>query len=279
MSNSSIPRVWRCGRYRLLLARTLVMGIVNVTPDSFSDGGDFGRTDLAIAHGKELLAQGAHILDVGGESTRPGSDSVTADAETARVLPVISGLAGLGIPVSIDTRNAPTARACVDAGASIINDVSGFRDPSMVEVAASCDAGLVVMHMLGEPKTMQAEPHYDDVVGEVAGYLLAQAAMLERAGVARDRIALDPGIGFGKTTEHNLQLLRGIPALALLGYPLLIGASRKRFIGEITGIESPKERVAASAFVAQQSAVRGATIVRVHDVAATVQVMRLAEAL
>ncbi|TLM96254.1 MAG: dihydropteroate synthase, partial [Actinobacteria bacterium] len=212
-------RTWRCGRFELELDSPLVMGIVNVTPDSFSDGGCHDDPAAAVAHGLQLLAQGAHMLDIGGESTRPGSAEVTIAEELARVRPVVSRLAAESTPVSIDTRHADVARAAVQAGASIINDVSGFRDPEMVAAAAQCDAGVVVMHMLGEPGTMQSDPRYADVVVEVGGYLLAQTAMLQDAGVARERIAIDPGIGFGKTLEHNLALIRGIPTLAEYGYP------------------------------------------------------------
>jgi dihydropteroate synthase len=246
------------------------MGVLNVTPDSFSDGGRYADVASAIERGRELAALGSHMIDVGGESTRPGSDAVTVEDELARVVPVVSALAeSLEVPISVDTRHAEVAAACVAAGASIINDISGFNDPAMVEVAASCDAGLVVMHMLGEPKSMQDEPHYADVVAEVCGYLATQARMLEDAGVAPGRIALDPGIGFGKTTAHNLELLRHLGEFVSLGYPLLVGASRKRFVGEITGVTSPAERVPGSVAVACWSALHDADIVRVHDVAPT----------
>lgn len=255
------------------------MGIVNVTPDSFSDGGDFAQSDMAVQHGRRLLDEGARIIDVGGESTRPGSDEVADEDEISRVVPVVRELAALGVPVSIDTRHAHVALACVESGASIINDVSGFRDPAMVEIASSCDVGVVIMHMLGEPKTMQSRPYYEDVVSEVAAYLAAQARVLEDAGIARERIAIDPGLGFGKTTEHNLELIKGIPVLAAMGYPVLIGASRKRFIGEITGAESPKDRIFGSLMVAAESASRGASVLRVHDVAATVAALAIQDAL
>jgi dihydropteroate synthase len=279
MSAAPAPRVWRCGSHVLALERPLVMGIVNVTPDSFSDGGRWLDPLAAVQHGQALAAAGADIIDVGGESTRPGSDEVTAAEELARVVPVVAALVhGLDVPVSIDTRHAEVAEACVREGASVLNDVSGFRDPAMAALAARCDAGVVAMHMLGEPKTMQAEPEYEDVVAEVRGYLAAQASTLEAAGVARERIAIDPGIGFGKTTAHNLALLRGLPGLASLGYPVLVGASRKRFIGEITGEERPDRRLAGSVAVAMWSALHGADIVRVHDVAETVQALRVVRA-
>ena len=263
-------RVWRCGRFALPLDRVYVMGILNVTPDSFSDGGSHLGVDAALEGGRRLRAAGADIVDIGGESTRPGSDAVSVEEELARVVPAVRALVpALDIPLSVDTRRPEVAAASVAAGASIVNDVSGFRDPSMVEVAATTDAGLVVMHMLGEPKTMQQEPRYDDVVAEVCAYLADQAHMLEGAGVARDRIALDPGLGFGKTTEHNLELLRRLDELVALGYPVLIGASRKRFIGEITGVDVPAERLQGSVAVAGWSALLGADVVRVHDVGPT----------
>lgn len=266
---------WKCGSFELSLANTLVMGIVNVTPDSFSDGGEHDDPASAVALGERMLGQGAAILDIGGESTRPGSLPVTPAEEIARVRPVVLRLAAEGVPVSVDTRHAEVARACVDAGACIINDVSGFTDPDMVQVAASSDVGVVVMHMLGEPQTMQQEPTYDDVVAEVGGFLLAQAVMLESVGVSRERIMLDPGIGFGKTLEHNLSLLRAIPLLASHGYPVLVGASRKRFIGSITGQDTPRERLGGSIAAALYAARTGAAVVRVHDVAETVQALEV----
>jgi len=274
------PKLWRCGRFTLTLERPLVMGILNVTPDSFSDGGLYGDVPAAVEHALRMADAGADIIEIGGESTRPGSDEVSPSEELARVLPVVEHLLGrVDVPLSIDTRHAPVARVCVEAGAAIMNDVSGFRDPAMVASAAQSDAGLVVMHMLGEPKTMQAEPHYGDVVAEVRTYLAAQAAILERAGVARERIVLDPGLGFGKTTAHNLELLRHLERAVPAGYPALVGASRKRFIGELTGIGDPVGRLGGSMAVALWAAERGAGILRVHDVAPTVQALRLWAAL
>lgn len=278
--SSASGSVWCCGRFRLDLSAPLVMGVLNVTPDSFSDGGQHDDPAAAVAHGERLIAEGTAILDIGGESTRPGSESVPEAAELARVRPMVMRFSShCTVPVSVDTRHASVAEACVVAGASIINDVSGFRDPEMVRVAANCDAGLVVMHMSGEPKTMQAAPDYRDVVAEVGGYLIAQAAMLEAAGIARERIALDPGIGFGKTLEHNIALLKGLPALVALGYPILIGVSRKRFIGDITGVEDPAARLAGSITAACYAVEHGASIVRVHDVADTVQALKVTAAL
>lgn len=256
------------------------MGILNVTPDSFSDGGRYAGTDAAIERGRELVALGADIIDVGGESTRPGSEPVSAAEESARVVPVIAALASsLDVPISVDTRHAPVAAASVAAGATILNDISGFDDPAMVDAAVGSDAGLVVMHMSGEPRTMQEEPRYADVSAEVHDYLVSRARALEEAGVARERIMLDPGLGFGKTTGHNLELLRRLDAFASSGYPLLVGASRKRFIGEITGVATPAGRVHGSVAVAVWSALHGADVVRVHDVAATAEALAVVEAL
>lgn len=267
--------VWRCGRHELRLERPLVMGILNVTPDSFSDGGLHDDPIAAIGWADHLIAEGADIIDVGGESTRPGSADVPVSGELARVRPLVTWLADnhADVPTSIDTRHAEVAAAAIDAGASIINDVSGFRDPAMIEVAAASDVGVVVMHMLGEPGTMQHDPRYENVVTEVGGYLLAQAAVLEAAGVARERIAIDPGIGFGKTLEHNIALIRALPQFAEFGYAVLLGASRKRFIGEITATAEPAQRVGGSVGVALWGAAHGAHVLRVHDVAATVQAL------
>ena len=270
--------VWRCGAHALPLSPALVMGVVNVTPDSFSDGGVNFDPVAALASARAMTAAGADLIDVGGESTRPGSAEVSPAEEFDRVLPVVRDLAGRGAVVSVDTRHASVAAACVRAGASVINDISGFSDPAMVALAASCDAGLVVMHMRGDPGTMQDEPHYSEVVPEVAAYLLGQAVSLEAAGVARERIALDPGIGFGKTIAHNLELLRRLGEIAALGYPVLIGASRKRFIGEITGVAEPRDRLAGSIAAALCAVENGAAIVRVHDVAETVQALAVARA-
>lgn len=274
-----MPGVWRCGPHELALARPLVMGIVNVTPDSFSDGGLNHDPQAAVAAAEAMLAAGADIIDIGGESTRPGAEEVAPERELERVLPVVRSLSAAGAVVSIDTRRADVASACVAAGARIINDVSGFRHPAMVAVAAGSGAGLVVMHMRGEPRTMQEEPRYDDVVAEVAAYLSAQADHLKAAGVSEDRIALDPGIGFGKTTTHNLELLRHLDDLAMLGYPVVVGASRKRFIGEITGVTEPRARLAGSIAAAIASVERGAAVVRVHDVADTIAALALTRAI
>ena len=273
-------REWHCGPRKLLLRRPLVMGILNVTPDSFSDGGLHNNLHAAIEHGLAMAADGADIIDIGGESTRPGAATVSPDEELERVLPVVEALAAeLPLPISIDTRHAAVARACVAAGAAIINDVSGFRDPEMVGVAAGCGAGLVVMHMLGEPGTMQQEPRYGNVVAEVSGYLHQQARMLGDAGVARERIALDPGIGFGKTTAHNLDLLGNLHDIGSEGYALVVGVSRKRFLGEVTGEAEPARRVTASVAAAVWCVLHGADVIRVHDVVETAQALAVVEAI
>ena len=273
--------VWRCGAHELPIDRTLIMGILNVTPDSFSDGGRYHNDPaVAIAHGRKMALEGAAIIDVGGESTRPGAAAVTRAEEIQRVEPVVRSLShDFGLVASVDTRHAEVARAAVAAGASVINDVSGFGDSAMVDVAAGCEAGLVVMHMRGEPGTMQHTPEYGDVVAEVIAHLGARAANLEAAGVAPERIMVDPGIGFGKTLAHNLALLRAIPHIASLGYPVLVGASRKSMLGALLDEPDPLKRLEGSLAVAAWAALHGAAAVRVHDVAETVRVLRTWQAL
>lgn len=272
------PRVWRCGGLELALDRPLIMGILNVTPDSFSDGGAHDDPRAAVDFAHAMIADGADIIDVGGESTRPGSDEVACADELARVLPVVGQLAGEGVTVSIDTRHPQVARACVDAGAAIINDVTGFRSPEMCEVARENDAGLVVMHMLGEPKTMQEDIRYDDVVADISAYLVARAHELEASGIARERICIDPGPGFGKTAEHNLALIAHTAEMASLGYPLMAAYSRKGFIGKVTGVEVAANRVSGSVAVALMALERGANVFRVHDVAQTREAFQMWEA-
>jgi len=257
----------------------LVMGVLNVTPDSFSDGGRFAGpngSEDAIAAGHAMAAAGAAILDVGGESTRPGAASVDPAAELARVLPVIEGLRDL--PVSIDTRHTFVAKRALEAGAVLVNDVSGGADTGMLETVAEAGAGIVLMHMRGDPGSMQETPRYADVVGEVEGYLLARARAAEDAGVPRERILLDPGIGFGKTLEHNLALLRSLPRLGGHGYPLLLGVSRKSFLGLVTGREVADRRDATTASVTL-CATAGAAVVRVHDVDAALDAVKVAAAM
>ena len=260
---------WRCGAYEFDERMPIIMGILNVTPDSFSDGGQHADVESALSHGRAMLAQGAHIIDVGGESTRPGSAPITPEEELARVIDVVKALAAENACVSIDTRHASVARAAVEAGASIINDVSGFRDLAMVQVACDCDAGLVVMHMKGEPATMQDDPVYDDVVAEVRDYLRDRAAELQEAGVAGDRICIDPGPGFGKTPSQTLEMVRNYHEFARLGYPVMCAVSRKSFIGWAYRIDDPKQRDDASAAEALMACELGATVVRTHNVEAT----------
>ncbi len=261
--------MWKCASFEFDERMPVIMGILNVTPDSFSDGGRHNEIEDAIAHAQVMLQEGAHIIDVGGESTRPGSDEVSVEEELARTVEVVRVLAAEGVCVSIDTRHAEVARACVEAGASIINDVSGFRDPAMVEVAVACDAGLVVMHMKGEPKTMQKSPEYDDVVAEVRDYLRDQAKMLEEAGVAPERICIDPGPGFGKTPAQTLEVVRNFHEFARLGYPVMCAVSRKSFIGWAYDIDVADQRDEASAAEALMACELGATVVRTHNVALT----------
>ena len=250
------------------------MGILNVTPDSFSDGGDHANYDDAIACAMSMVEDGARIIDVGGESTRPSASEVSIDEELDRVVRVVAELASQNICVSIDTRHAEVARACVEAGASIINDVSGFRDPAMVEVAEACSAGLVVMHMKGEPKTMQDDPVYVDVVAEVKQYLLDRAADLEARGIAHDRICVDPGPGFGKTPKQTNELMLNMHEFARLGYPLMVAVSRKSYLGALYGIEDPKARDEVSAAHALAAVELGASVVRTHNVALTCEVLK-----
>jgi dihydropteroate synthase len=256
------------------IGRPLVMGIVNVTPDSFSDGGRHFDPRTAIAAGHAMLEAGADILDIGGESTRPGAEPVTPEEELGRILPVVRELAKAAT-VSVDTRNAATMRAALDAGAEIVNDVTALRhDPEAARVVAEAECGLVLMHMKGtDPRTMQQEIRYEDVALEVADFLAERLAFAEVAGIKRSRIALDPGIGFGKRMPQNLELIERLPLLAGLGCPVLFGASRKRFIGELSGVERAEDRVAGSVAAAIAAAQRGASILRVHDVAETVQAL------
>lgn len=266
--------VLHCGRYALDLSRPRVMGIVNLTPDSFSDGGKHDSVDAGVAHARQLLADGADLLDLGGESTRPGAADVSEADELARVLPVIEALRDCGVPLSVDTAKPAVMRAALAAGADMINDIWGFRQPGALEAVAGSDCGLCAMHMQGEPRTMQAAPEYDDVVADVLHFLQEQVARLEAAGVAPGRISLDPGFGFGKTVPQNYQLLRELDRVAALGYPVLIGVSRKSMIGAITG-KAVGDRMAGSVAAALSAVQRGARIVRVHDVAATVDALKI----
>lgn len=250
------------------------MGIVNITADSFSDGGKFLDADNAIAAAHAQIAEGADIIDIGAESTRPGALPVTAAMQWQRLEPVLSALAGLACPVSVDTRHPSVMRLAIDAGASIINDVDGFRSPGAVEAVAASDVGLVVMHMKGDPQTMQDAPHYDDVIAEVHEFLSARRDLLQSRGVTRQRIAVDPGFGFGKSLAHNMTLLAGLGRIADLGCAVLVGLSRKSMMGELTHLPVG-QRLGSSIAAALAAVARGARIVRVHDVAQTVAALKV----
>ncbi|MGH3136868.1 MAG: dihydropteroate synthase [Gaiellaceae bacterium] len=258
--------------------RPAVMGVVNVTPDSFSDGGRFATTDAAVEHGRRLAAEGAAIVDVGGESTRPGAAPVSVSEELERVLPVLEGLAG--IPVSIDTSKADVARRALEIGAELVNDVTALRgDPEMASVVADGDAYVCLMHMQGKPRTMQAAPHYDDVVSEVLGFLEERIAFAVQGGIREERICVDPGIGFGKTPDQNLELIRRLGELTSLGRPVLVGASRKSTLGKVLGDPAATTgSVSASVAAAVASYERGAWMVRAHDVRETVEALAVAAA-
>jgi dihydropteroate synthase len=267
--------IWQTTRFRLVFERPLVMGIVNVTPDSFSDGGRHATTAAAVAHCERLVAEGADLLDVGGESTRPGARTPDSAEEQARVIPVIREAVKLGVPVSVDTSDPGVIAAALAAGVDIVNDVRALqREGALAAVAAHGRVGVCLMHLRGEPGSMQADPRYDDVVRDVANFLAERRDAVVAAGVARERIALDPGIGFGKTPTHNLEIARRQRELLALGHPLLLGWSRKSTLGQITG-RPVGERLAASVAAAIAAAAEGAAIVRVHDVAATVDALKV----
>jgi dihydropteroate synthase len=255
------------------------MGVVNVTPDSFSDGGLYLDPEVAVAHGEQLARDGAEILDIGGESTRPGAEPVLAEEELRRVVPVVEGLAGAGHEISIDTSKAAVATAALDAGAAIVNDVTAFRgDPEMAPLCADRGATVVLMHMAGYPATMQENPRYDDVVGEVKAFLAARLEAALNAGVAEERVWLDPGIGFGKTAAHNHELLRRLPELRELGRPLVLGTSRKAFLGRAEGAGSG-ERLGGTVATSVLAAAEGVDVLRVHDVAEVAQALTVAAAI
>jgi len=273
-------RVWRCGRYQLPLGKqTLIMGILNVTPDSFSDGGEYLDPEVAVRRGKELIAQGADILDLGGESTRPGAAPVGVEEELARLLPVLTGLiAEVEVPISIDTTKFEVAKECIARGAAIINDVSGLADPRLAELAAESGAGLVVMHTQGTPQTMQNNPVYASVVSEVLDSLRQSCQIAEGKRVMADQIVIDPGIGFGKTRKHNLELLQRLSEFRVLGYPILLGTSRKTVIGQVLGLPVD-DRVEGTAATVALGIQAGADIVRVHDVREMARVAKMADAI
>jgi dihydropteroate synthase len=272
-----IHPVLNCNGRELVLDRPRVCGIVNVTPDSFSDGGAYVDPQAAIAHGLALVAQGADLIDVGGESTRPGAQAVGAEEECARVVPIIEALAQrTNVPISIDTSKPAVMRAAVAAGAGLINDVRALREPGALDAAAELtDAAIVLMHMQGEPRSMQDAPHYDEVVADVKRFLADRVFSCELAGIAKKRLAVDPGFGFGKTLEHNLAIFKALEEFAGLGVPLLVGLSRKSMLGALTGRDKPADRVHASVAAALVAVQRGAQIVRVHDVAATVDALKV----
>jgi dihydropteroate synthase len=264
----------RCGRHSLDLARPLVMGILNVTPDSFSDGGRFVEREHALAHARRMRDDGADLIDIGGESSRPGASPVTEGEELDRVLPLVEALAGEGFPLAVDTRKPAVMRAAAAAGAAMINDIGALTAPGAIEACAQSGVGVCLMHMQREPQTMQAAPDYDDVVAEVRAFLEARIRACLAAGIARECIAIDPGFGFGKTLAHNLQLLRSMGTFAATGFPVVAGLSRKSSLGAITG-RSVDERVSASVAAALAAVARGAAIVRVHDVRETVDALRV----
>ena len=261
------------------LAQPKVMGVLNVTPDSFSDGGQFAGLDAAVARAERMVEEGAAIVDVGGESTRPGASPVSADEEIRRVVPVIERLASrMAVPVSVDTSKPEVMRAAVDAGAQMINDVRALRMPGALAAAAASGAAVCLMHMQGEPASMQSAPAYEDVIADVRGFLDARVAACLSAGIPRERICIDPGIGFGKLLEHNLALLAGLAGIGEPSLPIVVGVSRKSLVGIITG-RPPADRLAGSVAFAALAVARGARIVRAHDVAATVDAVKVAAAL
>jgi dihydropteroate synthase len=271
-------RRWQCGTRALDLRAPAVMGVLNVTPDSFSDGGRFAQRDAALAQARRMIGEGAAIIDIGGESTRPGAEPASTDEELSRVIPVIEALrAESPVFISIDTNKADVMRAAVGAGADIINDVRALAGPGALAAAAQTRAGVCLMHMLGDPRTMQHAPHYDDVVADVASFLAARLDACRAAGIAPERLAIDPGFGFGKTVAHNLQLLKHLARFEALGAVLLVGLSRKSMLAKLTG-RAVDDRIAGSVALAAIAVLHGARIVRAHDVAATLDAVRVAAA-
>ena len=269
-----MPRQLACGRHTYDLSRPLVMGILNVTPDSFSDGGRYLDAARALDHARRMVADGADLIDIGGESTRPGAVPVADDDEMARVIGLTETLADEGVAVSVDTRKPAVMRAAIAAGAAMINDVAALTAPGALDACAQGRVAVCLMHMRGDPASMQQAPAYADVVGDVRDFLLGRADACVAAGIARERIVLDPGFGFGKTLAHNLQLLRALPELAATGYPVMVGLSRKSSLGLITGRDA-SERMPASLAAALAAVARGASIVRVHDVRETVDALKV----
>ncbi len=272
---TSRATVWHCGKHRIDLTRPVVMGILNVTPDSFSNQGEHFDPAAAIAHAERMLADGAAIIDIGAESSRPGAEPLPLDEELRRLMPVLRAVVPLGAPVSVDTYKAEVMRQAIDAGAAIVNDINALRAPGAVEVVAASEAGVCLMHMQGEPKSMQLAPAYDDPVAEVLAFLRARVQVLSAVGVAQQRIAIDPGFGFGKRNEDNLALLRATSTFADTGFPVVIGASRKSMIARWSGKPDsrPADRVSGSVTAAVLAVQAGAQIVRVHDVRETVEAL------
>ncbi len=280
--HSSNHRAWQFRQHTLAWGRkTYVMGILNVTPDSFSDGGEFQQVRTALAHGQSLVQAGVDILDVGGQSTRPGAVEISIEEELKRVIPVIEALRQqFDLPISIDTTRSIVAQVSLDAGADIVNDVSGGTDdPNILQVAAQAQAPIILMHRRGTPQTMQTLTDYENLIQDLLTYFQAQIKLALKAGIAPDQIAIDPGIGFAKTTAQNIQLLQNLAAFKQLGYPLLVGTSRKRFIGEILNLPEPKDRAWGTAATCCYAIAQGADIVRVHDAQAMVQTCQMADAL
>jgi dihydropteroate synthase len=274
-------RTWKAGRFDLTYThgKPLIMGIVNVTPDSFSDGGNFFNALKAIDHARQQLENGANILDIGGESTRPGAAAVDADEEWKRVGPVLKELVSWKVPLSIDTMKPSVMVKAIDLGVDILNDVNGFRAEGAAQVLAQSNAGAVLMHMQGEPQTMQNSPQYSNVVSEVEAFLNQRTVELEGVGIPAERIVIDPGFGFGKTLQHNLDLLKATPLFSTLGAGVLVGVSRKRMIAELTGQTDPVLRMSGSVAAASYAAQHGAAVLRVHDVRETVDAIKVWSAL
>lgn len=277
--NSTNIVKWSKGRLDFS-AGCIIMGVLNITPDSFSDGGRFFDTDKAIEHGLKMAAEGAAIIDIGAESTRPGAEPVSIDEQIIRVVPVIEALCKkIKVPISIDTNRSEVADAALEAGAAIINDITALSDNRMGELAAKQQVPVILMHMQGTPATMQIDPKYEDVVGEVLQFLLEQAQRAEKFGISKERIFIDPGIGFGKTLEHNLELLRNIDKFVDTDYRVLVGTSRKSFIGKITGKEKPSDRIFGTAASVAWCVAKGVSIVRVHDIAEMNDVVKVVHAI
>ncbi|MEJ2621125.1 MAG: dihydropteroate synthase [Candidatus Thiodiazotropha sp.] len=276
----SVPQILDCAGKSLDLSQPRVMGILNLTPDSFSDGGRFTALDVALKHARQMVDEGAAIIDIGGESTRPGAQPVSAQQELDRVIPIIEALVSeIAVPISVDTSKAEVMREAVNAGAGMINDVMALRDSGALQAAAQADVPVCLMHMQGEPRTMQCNPHYDDVVNDVISFLQQRLSACEASGITRDRLIVDPGFGFGKTLSHNLELLKNLHKFAQLKVPMLVGISRKSMIGALLDDRPVEGRLFGSLAAAVIAAIKGSAILRVHDVRATVDALRIASAM